>query len=171
MPRLARLVVAAAIVVTGCAPGATTVEGKPGAAPSSASGGLQPPLGVRVQDGNFEFAALGVTTTETVGDPKDPGLSVNARGVFVVVTLSIRNTGDKAITFIDRYQKLTDNQGHTFEVSNAADIYGNRDVPSTKIGPGDGLVVRLAFDVPPDTVPASITLHESETSPGVTAQL
>ena len=134
-------------------------------------GGLKPPLGVRVQDGNLEFAALGVAKTQTVGDPKEPGLSVNARGVFVVVTVSIRNAGDTAITFIDRYQKLADNQGRTFEVSNAADIYGNRDVPSTRIQPGDGLVVRLAFDVPTDTVPASITLHESETSPGVTAQL
>lgn len=128
-------------------------------------------MGVRVRDGSLEFAALGVTKTQTVGDPKDPGLSVNARGVFVVVTLSIRNTGDKPITFIDRYQRLADNQGRIFEVSNAADIYGNRDVPSTRIQPGDGLVVRLAYDVPPDMVPVSITLHESGTSPGVTASL
>ena len=171
MHRFTGLIVAAAIVVTGCAPGVTTVAGKPGAASSPTAGGLQPPLGVRVQDGALEFAALGVAKTQTVGDPKEPGLSVNARGVFVVITVSIRNTGDKPTTFIDRYQKLVDKQGRTFEISNAADIYGNRDVPSTKIQPGDGLVVRLAFDVPTGTVPASITLHESETSPGVTAQL
>ena len=171
MHRFTGLIVAAAIVVTGCAPGATTVAGKPGAASSPIAGGLQPPLGVRVQDGNLEFAALGVATTQTVGDPKEPGLSVNARGVFVVVTVSIRNTGDKAITFIDSYQKLTDKQGRAFEVSNAADIYGNRDVPSTKIQPGDGLVVRLAFDVPTDTVPATLLLRESEFSTGVTARL
>lgn len=166
MRRLAGIIFAAAILVTGCSSATKTVEGSPGA-----GSGLVPPLGVPVHDGNLEFAALGITKTRTVGDPKEPGLSVDARGVFVVVTLSIRNTGDKPITFIDRYQKLIDNQGRAFEVSNAADIYGNRDVPSTKIQPGDGLVVRIAFDVPPDTMPASITLHESETSPGVTASL
>lgn len=128
-------------------------------------------MGVPVRDGTMEFAALGVTTTQRAGDPADPGLSVDARGVFVVVTLSIRNTGEKTVTFIDRYQKLVDDAGRTFDISNAADIYGNRDVPSTKINPGDGLVVRIFFDVPVGTVPASLTLRESATSAGVTAPL
>jgi hypothetical protein len=169
LPLIVAAVVVAAVAGCSAVPAATT--GRPTSAPSESGSGLVPPLGVPVRDGDLEFAVLGVDRAQQVGDVDKPGMSVNARGVFVVTTLSLRNTGGAPITFIDRYQTLLDDRGRRFETSNAADIYGNRDVPSTRINPGDGLVVRIAFDVPVDTVPARLLLRESESSAGVTALL
>lgn len=102
-----------------------------------------------------------------VGDPEKPGLSVTARGVFVVVALSIRNVGDEPLTFFDSYQTLVDSTGETFAADMAADIYGNLDIRSTRMEPGAGLVVDIAFDVPDDSVPRNLILRQSDSSAGV----
>ena len=148
------------VVVAGCGTSSTTVTGTGIAA--------QP---VAVRDRGFEFVVHDVAQEHQVGDPKDPGLSITAKGVFVVVTLSIRNVGDAPLTFFDRYQRLIDSSGNQYSASMAADIYGNLDIPSTKIAPGDALTVHLAFDVPVDTVPVQLVLRQSDSSAGVTAAL
>lgn len=106
-----------------------------------------------------------------VGQVSEPGLSIRADGVFVVVTVAVRNAGSATHTFVDRDQTLIDSRGRQFAVSMAANIYGNLDVPSTKMAPGEQLEVDLAFDVPVGTVPRSIVLRESAASGGVTAAL
>lgn len=123
------------------------------------------------RDGTFEFAVLGRSEVQFAGDPAEPALSVAAKGVFVVVTLSVRNVGAAAHTFVDRDQTLVDDRGRRFPVSRAANIYANLDVPSTRIAPGDAVVVDLAFDVPPGTVPGSVVLRGSASSRGVTVLL
>jgi Domain of unknown function (DUF4352) len=152
--------VAVMLAAAGCGTSPTTVTGTGVAA--------QP---VAVRDGGFEFAVRNVSQVHQVGDPKDPGLSITAKGVFVVVALVIRNVGDGPLTFFDRYQKLIDSSGDEYSASMAADIYGNLGIPSTTIAPGDALTVHLAFDVPVDTVPTNLTLRQSETSVGVTVAL
>ncbi|MCX6480777.1 MAG: DUF4352 domain-containing protein [Mycobacterium sp.] len=123
------------------------------------------------RDGGLEFVVTDISENRLVGDPEDPGLSVTAQGVFVVITLSIRNLGSATVTFLDRDQSLIDAAGTRFSTDMAADIYGNLDVHSTRMSPGHGLVVRLAFDVPVDTVPRTLLLRESETSAGVAVPL
>lgn len=123
------------------------------------------------RDGTFEFAVLGRSEAQFAGDPADPALSVAAKGIFVVVTLSVRNVGAEARTFVDSDQTLLDDRGRRFPVSRAANIYANLEVPSTRIAPGDAVVVDLAFDVPPGTVPAGIVLRESASSGGVAVPL
>ena len=152
----------------GCGPIATTVAG---------SGRAEQPIpasGVRagpVRDGALEFAVLETSRTDVVGDLKQPGLSVRAKGVFLVVTVSIRNVGAAPLTFVDRDQALIADSGTTFAPSMAADIYGNRAIRSTRLSPGSELVVHIAFDVPPATVPDSLLLRESASSAGVTVPL
>ena len=123
------------------------------------------------RDGTFEFAVVGTSEAQFAGDPADPALSVAAKGIFVVVTLSVRNVGAEARTFVDSDQTLVDERGRRFPVSRAANIYANLDVPSTRIAPGDAVVVDLAFDVPPGTVPTSLVLRGSASSGGVTVPL
>jgi len=117
------------------------------------------------------FSVLDVSSEREVGDPKEPGLSITAHGVFIVVDLSINNVGSVPLTFFDSYQTLIDTKGQRFPASRAADIYANRAIRSTRLNPGSGLVVHIAFEVPADTVPGSIVLRESENSDGVMVRL
>jgi hypothetical protein len=127
--------------------------------------------GAPVRDGALEFAVRDVSQTSTVGDVQTPGLSIEARGVYVVAAVSVRNTGDRWHTFVDRYQTLLDSTGGGFAVSTAANIYGNLDVPSTRLEPGQRIEVDLAFDVPVGTVPVALVLRESASSEGVRVRL
>jgi hypothetical protein len=150
------------MALTGCGATSNTV------APRS---GEPAATGTPVRDGGLALSVLDVSTVREVGDPKEPGLSLTAHGVFIVVDLSITNVGSVPVTFFDNYQTLIDITGRTFEVSRAADIYANRAIRSTRLTPGTRLVVHIAFDVPAETVPAAIVLRESETSDGVTVRL
>ena len=119
----------------------------------------------------MEFLVLDVAQAHQVGDPKDPGRYLKARGVFVVVTVSILNMGGVPLTFADRDQALIDRTGRAFLASRAADIYGNQGIRSTKMNPGNGVVVHLYFDVPTDTVAKALLLRQSSSSTGVTVAL
>ena len=168
VPQLVAVAVAVMVAAAGCGMSSRTVTGtgiatQPSAA-SPGSGGIGRP----VRDGAFEFVVLDLAQVHRVGDPKDPGLSITARGVFVVVTLSIRNVSEADVTFFDNYQTLIDSSGNRYSASMAADIYGNLSIHSTKIAPGKELVVHIAFDVPVATVPANLSLRETSSSAGVT---
>lgn len=114
---------------------------------------------------------LDLAQVRQVGDISEPGLSIRAQGVFVVLTVSVRNVGAAPHTLVDRDQTLIDNRGQLFTVSMAANIYGNLDVPSTRMEPGEQLEVDLAFDVPVGTVPSKVVLRESAASAGVVVAL
>lgn len=104
-------------------------------------------------------------------DPKDPARYLKAHGVFVVVTVSISNAGGVPLAFADRDQALIDRAGRVFLANRAADIYGNQGIRSTRMNPGNGLVVHLYFDVPPDAVAKALLLRQSSSSKGVTVAL
>jgi hypothetical protein len=176
-PALVTLTVAV-VITGGCAPTSTTVSGRAvSASPTETPGaGLPRPVTAVAgtaphRDGALEFVVLDIARASFVGDPAKPGLSMNARGVFLVVTLSIRNRGDAAVTLFDRDQTLIDTNGTTFAPNMAADIYSNPTVHSTRMSPGDSLVVHIVFDVPPETVPAKLLLRESSSSRGVEVAL
>lgn len=123
------------------------------------------------RDGWLEFVLLDTSRVQQVGDPATPGLSMNAKGVFVVATLSIRNVGGTAVTFLDRDQTLIDSVGRKFKPNMAADIYANLGIHSTTINPGGELVVHIVFDVPAAAVPMSLILRQSDSSAGVTVPI
>lgn len=160
------LVVILAAAVAGCGAASTTVAGSATAerdsSPRIASG--------PVRDGGFEFEVRDVVRMKQVGDTSDPGYSVSARGMFVVVTLAIRNVSGAPMTFVDRYQSLVDSTGTAYRADMAADIYGNRDIRSTRMDPGEQLVVHIAFDVPAGAEARNLVLRQSE-SGGVTVPI
>jgi len=161
---------AAAATAVGCGMPAVTVAGTGRPEPSplggaAVSGGHVP--GPPVRDGGFEFTVLDVSRADQVGELDDPGLFVTARGVFVVITLGIRNVSKSPLTFVDRDQTLIDRAGREFQTSMAANIYGNLAIPSTRISPAGDLVVKIAFDVPAGAAPRNLVLRESASSDGV----
>ena len=165
------LMLLTALAVPGCASPATVAGSATKGPPPAASPSPLRATSAPARDGGLQFIVVDVTRRDQAGDPGQPGLSVTAHGVFVVVTLSIRNVSDSPLTFLDRDQTLVDEAGTTFTADMAADIYGNRDVPSTRIAPGGELLVHICFDVPVDTVPRNLVLRQSDSSPGVTVAI
>jgi hypothetical protein len=154
------------VVVSGC----TTVTGTPTVA-GQVVGSVSVRQTAPVRDGGLQFDVVDVSKVKQVGDPKDPGLSVTARGVYVVVSVAVRNVDGAPLTFFDRYQKLVDSTGREFDVDMAADIYGNRSIRSTRISPGNELLVHICFDVPEGSVPRSLILRQSDSTAGVTVPI
>lgn len=167
MKRASMIVVMLTSATAGCSVPSTTVSGHAVPAQESTSAGATPVTGTPVRDGSLEFTVLDSVRSSTAGEAGNPALSVSAKGVYVIVALSIRNVGARPVTFLDRDQTLVDDAGTTFAPSMAADIYANRRVRTTRIEPGGELEVHIAFDVPADASPASLILREPGSSAGV----
>lgn len=130
----------------------------------------QPGIGDAVRDGKFEFTVTKVA--EPVSELGDEYLSTTAQGEFLVVHLTIENIGNEAQSFFGDNQKLVDTQGRTFSADTTAAIYVD-DASSmyAEVNPGNTMKGVVVFDVPTGTVPASLELHDSAFSGGVTVAL
>lgn len=129
-----------------------------------------PGIGDTVADGKLEFTVTQVETGVTrVGDDM---FGQDAQGQFVLVHVQVRNIGDESQLFDGSSQQLVDTQGRQHSADSSAAIYlGDANSFLNQINPGnqvDGIVV---FDVPADAQLASITLHDSPFSGGVTVGL
>ena len=115
------------------------------------------PAGSAVRDGKFEFRVLGVERSKSIK-------GVIAQGEFVLVTLSIENTGDQARRFYGGNQKLVDTSGREFSFSSMIDY--KLDAASGDINPGLSMQSQVAFEVPPGTQVRELILHDSMFSGG-----
>ncbi|MFE0751532.1 DUF4352 domain-containing protein [Gordonia sp. NPDC058843] len=146
-----------------------TEQGEPAGADSEDA---VPGLNTPVRDGKFEFVVTGVEPGLTsVGD--NPYLTEEAQGQFVVVTMSVKNTSDQPQSFSPTGQKLFDAEDRSFEPDTTAQIaLGGSDIPVwDNINPGNAVTVKLVYDMPAGATPASIELHDSMFSGGVTVNL
>lgn len=127
-------------------------------------------IGTAVRDGKFEFTVTKVKAgVATVGDNY---LEQKAQGQYVLVNVTITNIGDEAQYFSDSEQKVKDAQGRQFSADTSAAIYikGN-DVFLNEINPGNTVKGVLVYDMPKGAKPATIELHDSPFSGGVTVRL
>lgn len=126
-----------------------------------------------VRDGKFEFTVTGVESGVTdVGD--NPFLNQQAQGQYTIVTVTVKNIGDKPQSFFATNQKLKDTAGRTFETDPAAQLaVDSDDVTSSwqDINPGNSVNAKLVFDMPADATPAEVILHDSMFSGGATVSL
>lgn len=128
-----------------------------------------PRIGTPVRDGKFEFVVSGVEPgVPSVGQDF---LTETAQGEYILVTLTVRNSGDRAQGFATSAQKLLDGQGRQYSVDDMATIVLDQDVAYAQINPGNSIEATVAFDVPVGTVPAEIELHDSLFSGGSTVAL
>lgn len=127
-------------------------------------------IGTPVRDGKFEFT---VTSIEPgVAQVGDQYLNQAAQGQFVLVHVTVTNIGDQAQYFDGSSQKLLDTQGRTHSADTSAAIYlGDANSFLNDINPGNSVEGVVVFDIPADATPASLELHDSMFSGGVTVQL
>lgn len=143
-----------------------------GSAPANSPSDIAP-AGSAVRDGKFEFQVTTVANAKTVSDPtNNPYMTANAQGEFIVVTMRVKNIGDKPQSYFGDNQKMIDAQGREYGASSEAGMYMNTGVAVMgEINPGNSIAVKVAFDVPPGTAPAAMQLHDSMFSSGVKVAL
>ena len=141
-----------------------------GATSDTGDTGTEAKVGQKVRDGQFEFTVTKVTKgVKSVGDQY---VNQKAQGAYVLVNVTVTNIGDSAQLLADSSQKLRDSKGREFSTDTAAAIYlKDNKVFLNEINPGNSVKGTLVFDMPKGTEPASLELHDSPFSDGVTVQL
>jgi hypothetical protein len=129
-----------------------------------------PGLGTSVRDGKFEF----VVTKVKKGVSRVGGEYANekAQGQFVLVYVKVTNIGEEPQTLLDSEQKLRDSRGREFSTNSVASLYiDDNDVLFNEINPGNSVKGVLVYDMPKNSSPASIEVHDSFLSDGVVVRL
>jgi hypothetical protein len=130
--------------------------------PTTASGS-----GAQASAGGLTFAVTGVENAPSVKYQDAPVERV-AQGEFVVVHMTVLNSGDAQATFLATLQKLKAG-GTTYSVDDEATAYLNG--TWADLNAGDTADVAIAFDVPPGTTPESLEVHGDPISAGVDVPL
>lgn len=123
---------------------------------SSESSGAMPGIGQEVRDGKFAFTVANVSRSPRVG-------TTQARGEFVVVKMTVKNTGDQPQDYFASNQKLFDTGGRQYAADPMAIA---KDAMVVNLNPGFDLNVMVPFDVPVGTTLATIEVHDSAFSGG-----
>ena len=128
---------------------------------SSRSASAPGEIGREVIDGEFAFVVTHVETSPTFDN-------THAQGVYLIVSMAVRNIGTEPQFFVWGAQKLKDSTGRKLS-ARFMDPPRIGDVGDS-IDPGLQVSVRLAFDVT-DARSAQIVLHDSPSSEGVAVNL
>jgi hypothetical protein len=132
-----------------------------------------PGLGDKVRDGEFEFTVNDVKCgIESVGDPDF--LGEVAQGQFCRVSLTVENIGKEAQALSASAQKAFDADGREFEANSAASLVDDSNKSSLlydDINPGNSIEGNIYFDMPKDSEPVALELHDSLFSGGVEVAL
>jgi hypothetical protein len=123
--------------------------------------------GGQASDSGLTFAITGTETAPSV-QYQDAPVSKTAQGEFVIVHMTLLNSGDQQATFLGTLQKLNA-AGTNYSIDDEATAYLNGTV--AQLNPGDTADVAIAFDVPPGTSPDSLEVHGEPMSAGVEVPL
>ncbi|MFJ4657948.1 DUF4352 domain-containing protein [Nocardia sp. NPDC088792] len=148
-----------------------------GAAPApggSAATTEKPPapgLNTPVRDGKFEFTVTDIQTgIKQVGT--NPYLEKTAQGAYTIVSLTVRNIVNVPYAFSPGNQYVYDAQNRKFTNDPAAAINLQADTSLyANINPGNAITAQVVFDLPADSTPDHIVLHDSMFSGGTTVSL
>ena len=130
--------------------------------PTTASGS-----GPQATDGGLTFSVTGVESTPSV-QYQDAPVEKTAQGEFLIVHMTVLNSGAEPATFLSTYQKLNAG-GITYYTDDEATFYLNGGL--AELNPGDTADVAIAFDVPPGTLPESLEVHADPIGAGVEVPL
>jgi len=95
---------------------------------------------------------------------QDAPVTKTAQGEFIIVHMTLLNSGDAQGTFLATLQKLNAG-GTTYSIDDEATAYLNG--TWADISPGDTADLAIAFDVPPGTTAQSLEVHGAPMSTGV----
>lgn len=128
-------------------------------------------IGVKVRDGNSEFVVTGVQHPGKTMDGK-AGKTLTATGEFVIVRVDITNLGSAPQAPDCSCQVLITDKSWGFEPSPSTLSTKEALKFVQRIRPGETVKdVVVLFDLAPGTIPGSIELHDSSSSPGVMVNL
>lgn len=166
---IAFALMAGAVLALGCSAGA----GGSGSGSGSGAEGRAPAAGVgtAARDGKFEFTVQKVQCgVPSVGSA---AVGKKAQGQFCLVTVLVRNIGDKAQTFSDSSQKAFGADDVEYSADTAAGLYANEEATTflNEINPGNQVTGILVYDIPAAATLARLELHDSPFSGGVTVSL
>ncbi|MBL7255498.1 DUF4352 domain-containing protein [Actinoplanes sp. LDG1-01] len=113
------------------------------------------------RDGSFEFTVKSMDCTKSSLGPA--AYPTKAQGTFCVVTLTVKNVGDKAQFFDGSSQKAFDAKGTQFSDHLEGGVAANSGSSAMiqEINPGNQVTGKLVYDVPKGTKLTSIELHDS----------
>jgi len=116
------------------------------------------PLGTPASTGDLELTVTGVETGVAQVGEEFGGtlLGERAQGQFVLVHLTVANTGDGPTSFASFNAKLLDAGGREFGANDAAALYIEGNSLYEEINPGNTLQGVLVFDIPADAAPAAL---------------
>lgn len=146
----------------------TSTDHGPGSATETASESPTAPSGPgQATDGGLTFAVTSVETAPSV-QYQDAPVEKTAQGEFLIVHMTVLNSGDAQATYLGTLQKLKAG-GTTYSIDDEATFYLNGGL--AELNPGDTADVAIAFDVPPGTTPESLEVHGDPISAGVEVPL
>lgn len=129
-------------------------------------------LNETARDGKFEFVVKSVECGKTtIGT--NQYLTKNAQGKFCLMTISVKNVGDKAQGFFGSNQKLLNAQNQQYAADDSAGVYLDQSYSTqfSNINPGNSVEGVVVFDIPKDQTPVTAELHDSAFSSGVKVSL
>lgn len=136
-------------------------------APPSPTTPPPPGLGDPVRDGTLEFVVAEVNCgVEEVGS----GLLIErAQGQFCLVDITAENIGDIPAIFSDAAQIVYTTEGTSHGAESwPGFLVNNLDLGRYWVNPDSTMTATLVFDIPAGTTVATIELHDSHFSDGIT---
>lgn len=130
-------------------------------------------IGEAANDGKFEFTVSGIKCgTPSVSDSSGY-VTRTAQGQYCLLSISIKNIGDKQQLFSESDQKLLNAGNQEYSPDTTATLYNsnNSDVFLSQINPGNTVTGTLVYDLPKDQTPVKAELHDSAFSGGVNVTL
>jgi hypothetical protein len=129
-------------------------------------------VGETTRDGKFEFIVKSIECGKSSVGPNQY-LTKTAQGQFCLLTLNVKNIGDKQQYFSESDQKLLNSAGQQYSPDSTATLYNSNNSDSflAQINPGNSVDGVLVFDIPKDQTPTTAELHDSSFSGGVKVSL
>lgn len=144
----------------------------------TSSGGNNKPTVARVgqpaRDGQFEFVVKGIKCGKPSVVDSTGYVTKNAQGQYCLMTLSVKNIGDKQQLFSESDQKLLNQSNQQFSPDTEATLTNSSsqtDPFLSQINPGNSVEGVLVFDVPKGQIMTKAELHDSSLSNGVEVSL
>ncbi|SDB86596.1 protein of unknown function [Raineyella antarctica] len=126
------------------------------AAPAEKAAAPAAGLNTAVAAGDLQYTVTKVS--KGVAKVGDQYVSQEAQGQFVLVNVTVKNTGKSAVTFMSTYTKLYDKDGVEYSSDSTAEIYANTQSQTflEQVNPGNSVKGVLVFDIPKDVTPVRL---------------
>lgn len=130
-------------------------------------------VGEAARDGKFEFVVKSVKCGVPSVSDSSGYITKTAQGQYCVMSLSVKNIGDKRQMFSEDDQKLLNASNQQYSPDTTATLYNdnNMDVFMGEINPGNSVSGSIVFDIPKGQTPVTAELHDSAFSDGVKVTL